>query len=104
MMTRSFILLLHLRRIIALMRRLLWGVVLAVSIVHAQPPNGVYVVAHRGFKALVPENTIAAFDAAAAVGGDYMELDVHVTKDGELILMHDARVDWTTRHGRGPRS
>jgi glycerophosphoryl diester phosphodiesterase len=45
---------------------------------------------------MAPENTIAAFDAAAAVGGDYMELDVQVTKDGELVLMHDDKVDRTT--------
>src|SRR5262249_43933738 len=66
----------------------------------AQPPNGVWVVGHRGFKAVAPENTIASFEAAAAVGTDYMELDVHVTKDGELILMHDGKVDRTT-NGKG---
>ena len=81
------------------MRRFSWILLLA-AVLQAQPPNGVYVVAHRGFKAVAPENTIAAFDAAAAVGGDYMELDVHVTKDGELILMHDGKVDRTTNgHG-----
>src|SRR5215475_16084182 len=81
------------------MRRFSW-ILLLGAVLQAQPPNGVYVVAHRGFKAVAPENTIAAFDAAAAVGGDYMELDVHVTKDGELILMHDAKVDRTT-NGKG---
>jgi glycerophosphoryl diester phosphodiesterase len=69
-------------------------------ILHAQPPNGVWVVGHRGFKAVAPENTIASFEAAAAVGTDYMELDVHQTKDGELILMHDGKVDRTT-NGKG---
>src|SRR5215813_2497734 len=78
------------------MRRWLWILVLAALVYAQQPPNGVYVVAHRGFKALAPENTIGAFDAAAAVGGDYMELDVHRTKDNELILMHDGTVDRTT--------
>jgi glycerophosphoryl diester phosphodiesterase len=76
------------------MHKLIW--LLFAAVLQAQPPNGVYVVAHRGFKAVAPENTIAAFDAAAAVGADYMELDVHVTKDGALILMHDAKVDRTT--------
>src|SRR5215831_10344912 len=80
---------------IRVMRRL-FSILLLAAAVQAQPPNGVYVVAHRGFKAVAPENTIAAFDAAAAVGGDYMEIDVHITKDGELILMHDAKVDRTT--------
>jgi len=78
------------------MRRLFGIFLLLAAALQAQPPNGVYVVAHRGFKAVAPENTIAAFDAAAAVGGDYMELDVHVTRDGQLILMHDANVDRTT--------
>jgi glycerophosphoryl diester phosphodiesterase len=45
-------------------------------------------------------NTIASFEAAAAVGTDYMELDVHQTRDGELILMHDGKVDRTT-NGKG---
>jgi len=58
------------------------------------------VVGHRGFKAVAPENTIASFEAAAAVGTDYMELDVHQTKDGELVLMHDSKVDRTT-NGKG---
>jgi len=58
------------------------------------------VVGHRGFKAVAPENTIASFEAAAAVGTDYMELDVHQTKDGELVLMHDGKVDRTT-NGKG---
>ncbi len=66
----------------------------------AAVPAPVYVVAHRGAKSIAPENTIAAFDAAAAVGGDYMELDVRPTRDGELILMHDGTVDRTTNgHG-----
>src|SRR5215475_3493941 len=81
------------------MRRLSWILLLAAAL-QAQPPNGVYVVAHRGFKAVAPENTIAAFDAAAAVGADYMELDVHITKDAEMILMHDGTVDRTT-NGKG---
>ena len=81
---------------IATVRRLFGILLLLTAAFPAQPPNGVYVVAHRGFKSVAPENTIAAFDAAAAVGGDYMELDVHVTKDGQLILMHDAKIDRTT--------
>lgn len=67
----------------------------------AEPPGGVWIVAHRGYKAVAPENTIAAFEAAARVGADYMEVDVRPAKDGELILMHDASVDRTT-NGHGP--
>ena len=81
------------------MRRSAFLLLLAL-ILEAQPPNGVWVVGHRGFKAVAPENTIASFEAAAAVGTDYMELDVHQTKDGELIVMHDGKVDRTT-NGKG---
>ena len=82
------------------MNRLLGILVLFITAAQAQPPNGVFVVAHRGFKAVAPENTIAAFDAAAKVDADYMELDVRPTSDGELILMHDGKVDRTT-NGKG---
>ncbi|MCZ2149220.1 MAG: glycerophosphodiester phosphodiesterase family protein [Bryobacterales bacterium] len=76
------------------------GLLLLAVILQALPPNGVWIVAHRGFKAVAPENTIAAFEAAAAAGADYMEIDVRRTRDGELILMHDGKVDRTTG-GRG---
>jgi glycerophosphoryl diester phosphodiesterase len=65
-----------------------------------EPVNGVWVVAHRGFKAIAPENTIAAFEAAAKVGANYMELDVRPTADGKLVLMHDSKVERTT-NGKG---
>jgi glycerophosphoryl diester phosphodiesterase len=84
---------------ILVMRRLFCLLLLAAA-AGAQPPSGVWVVGHRGFKAVAPENTIASFEAAAAVGTDYMEFDVHQTKDGELVLMHDGKVDRTT-NGKG---
>src|SRR5438105_750261 len=78
-----------------LMRRLFCLLFLAAG-VGAQGSRGVLVVAHRGFKEVAPENTIAAFDAGARIGADYMELDVRETKDGELVLMHDSSVERTT--------
>ncbi len=75
-------------------------VVVALSVSGATPPNGVYAVGHRGFKAVDPENTIESFEAAAAVGTDFMETDIRPTRDGELVLMHDATVDRTT-NGKG---
>ena len=75
----------------------------AIALLHtcaAEPVNGVWIVAHRGFKAVAPENSIAAFEAAFAVDADYMEVDVRPTKDRELILMHDGKVDRTT-NGKG---
>jgi glycerophosphoryl diester phosphodiesterase len=54
------------------------------------------VFAHRGGGALAPENTLAAFDQAAALGVDGLELDVHLSADGRLVVCHDPTVDRTT--------
>ncbi|MCB0208287.1 MAG: glycerophosphodiester phosphodiesterase [Anaerolineae bacterium] len=53
-------------------------------------------IAHRGARSLAPENTLAAARQALAVGADMWELDVSVTADGELILMHDDSLVRTT--------
>ncbi len=53
-------------------------------------------VAHRGASAYAPENTLEAFDLAVAQGADVIELDVHLARDNEIVVMHDARVDRTT--------
>lgn len=58
------------------------------------------VVAHRGFSAVVPENTLAAIARAIAAGADGCEFDVYRCRDGAVVLMHDATVDRTTG-GRG---
>ena len=47
------------------------------------------VLAHRGYHADVPENTLAAFDAAVSLGADGVETDVQVTRDGTPVLFHD---------------
>lgn len=52
--------------------------------------------AHRGFSGKYPENTMLAFEKALEVGIDGIELDVHLTKDGELVIIHDETVDRTT--------
>lgn len=53
--------------------------------------------AHRGGARLAPENTMAAFRSAVEVwGADVLELDVHRTRDGELVVIHDETVDRTT--------
>ncbi|MBA0050423.1 glycerophosphodiester phosphodiesterase [Streptomyces sp. AJS327] len=54
------------------------------------------VVAHRGASGYAPENTLAAVDKADQLGVDWVENDVQRTKDGELIVMHDATLDRTT--------
>jgi glycerophosphoryl diester phosphodiesterase len=58
-------------------------------------------VAHRGASTFAPENTMAAFEKAVELGADALELDVHLTRDGELVVIHDHAVDRTT-DGRGP--
>jgi glycerophosphoryl diester phosphodiesterase len=54
------------------------------------------IVAHRGGAALAPENTLAAFENALKIGVDQVECDVHLSKDGELVVMHDPDVSRTT--------
>jgi glycerophosphoryl diester phosphodiesterase len=65
-------------------------------------PSGLPVIAvgHRGTTKFAPENTLAAFDKAIAMGARVVEMDVRMTADGVFIVMHDARVDRTT-NGRG---
>lgn len=53
------------------------------------------VFAHRGFSGRYPENTMLAFEKAVELGVDGIELDVHLSKDGELVIIHDEKVDRT---------
>ena len=48
------------------------------------------IIAHRGFSARYLENTLAAFQGALDIGADMIELDLHLTRDGELVVIHDA--------------
>ena len=59
------------------------------------------VFAHRGGSALAPENTIAAFDNGLALGADGLEVDVHLSRDGVVVVHHDRLLDRTTPLG-GP--
>ena len=54
------------------------------------------VTSHRGAGFLEPENTLRAIRRAIALGADQVEIDVQLTRDGRLVLMHDATVDRTT--------
>ena len=58
------------------------------------------VYAHRGGAALRPENTLAAFDHGIALGADGLEFDVHLSRDGIVVVHHDAELERTT-DGRG---
>jgi glycerophosphoryl diester phosphodiesterase len=53
-------------------------------------------VAHRGGAGLAPENTLASFRKGLELGADYLEMDVHLTKDGIPVVIHDPTVDRTT--------
>ncbi|WP_369387597.1 glycerophosphodiester phosphodiesterase [Streptomyces sp. CG1] len=58
-------------------------------------------IGHRGVMGVEPENTLRSFVAAQEAGLDVIELDLHLSKDGALVVMHDAEVDRTT-DGTGP--
>jgi len=65
---------------------------------YPMPKNGI--CAHRGANETHPENTLAAFREAIQLGAHMIELDVQMTKDNELVIMHDATVNRTT-NGKG---
>jgi glycerophosphoryl diester phosphodiesterase len=65
-----------------------------------QERGRVWVVGHRGAMGYCPENTFASFERGLALGADWIELDVHLTRDGALAVIHDETLDRTTNgHG-----
>ncbi len=54
------------------------------------------VIAHRGASGYAPENTMPAFEKALEMGAEGIELDVHLTKDGETVVIHDHTIDRTS--------
>lgn len=54
------------------------------------------IIAHRGYSAIAPENTIAAFAAAIEQGANSIEFDVQLSSDGEFVIIHDATLERTT--------
>lgn len=64
-------------------------------------PPKLIVIAHRGDHTSAPENTLKAFQDAIDAGVDYVEVDLRATRDGELVVMHDATIDrMTTARGK----
>jgi len=61
-----------------------------------EPMHRIVKVAHRGGAGLAPENTLAAFRAGLGEQADALELDVHLSSDGELVVMHDPALARTT--------
>lgn len=64
----------------------------------SQPPRA---FGHRGAAGVAPENTVPSFALARALGATYLELDVHGTKDGVIVVLHDATLERTT-NAAGP--
>jgi len=57
-------------------------------------------IAHRGAKGYEPENTLKSFQKALDLNADGIELDVHLSADGHIIVIHDETIDRTT-NGKG---
>ncbi|PJJ10534.1 glycerophosphoryl diester phosphodiesterase [Flavobacterium sp. 1] len=62
--------------------------------------NKILKIGHRGAKGYEPENTLVSFEKAIEMGADGIELDVHLSLDGHLIVIHDETIDRTT-NGKG---
>ncbi|MGO4548314.1 glycerophosphodiester phosphodiesterase [Paenibacillus sp. 2TAB23] len=71
---------------------------LIVSASNPNTPEGFLIIAHRGASGHEPENTMAAFEEAERLGSDFIEFDVQLSKDKELVVIHDDTVDRTTDH------
>jgi glycerophosphoryl diester phosphodiesterase len=81
----------------------LTGVVVVLALLARPAPDypffaqeGVMVIAHQGGEELRPSNTMVAFEHAVALGVDVLEMDIHASQDGVLVVMHDDTVDRTT--------
>ncbi|MGE5373630.1 MAG: glycerophosphodiester phosphodiesterase [Bacteroidota bacterium] len=82
---------------------ILAGIVLASFLMPDAPASAYYrgavrplVIAHQGGDGIRPGDTLAAFENAARIGADVLEMDAHITRDGQIVLMHDENVDRTT--------
>lgn len=60
------------------------------------PIDGFTILGHRGVKGHAPENTLVSFEKGIQMGSTMLELDIHLSKDKELIVIHDGAVDRTT--------
>src|SRR5262245_57261008 len=78
---------------------LAWAVAVVPAL--AQGAATSLIAAHRGGALLWPENSLLAFESAIGLGADYVEFDVHLSRDGEVVVIHDPTLDRTTT-GTGP--
>jgi glycerophosphoryl diester phosphodiesterase len=68
---------------------LLIALLLTAAVVRGAPAKRIEVYAHRGVRAFAPENCLPAYKAALSIGADWMDMDVVLTKEGEVLLSHD---------------
>ena len=74
--------------------------ILLITSLHLSYAGPLMRIAHRGAPHFAPENTLASFEKAIELKSNFLELDVHQTKDFELVVLHDTKVDRTTNgHG-----
>src|SRR6266481_7675677 len=79
----------------------LFGLAVVAGSVGGQGKPATLLAAHRGGALLWPENSLLAFRNAIALGADFIEFDVHLSKDGEIVVIHDPTLERTTT-GAGP--
>jgi glycerophosphoryl diester phosphodiesterase len=77
-------------------RARVFGLVALVVAVTAEAGSAVQIAAHRGGALLWPENSVRAFRNALALGADLLEIDVHLTSDGEVVVIHDPTLERTS--------
>jgi glycerophosphoryl diester phosphodiesterase len=78
------------------MRLAVLALLLGAVVIAADTPARPRIAAHRGGALLWPENSLTAFRGALALGVDLLELDVHLSKDGEVVVIHDPTLPRTT--------
>lgn len=79
--------------------KVLWGALalgLAACANEAEAPSGALLIAHRGASAYAPEHTMPAYRLALDMGADFIEPDLQVTRDGQLVALHDETLERTT--------
>jgi len=91
------------RRLLTIVAILLVLLVLITLLMPEAPTSAYYgnfnrplVIAHQGGDGVWPGDTMLAFEHAVEIGADVLEMDAHITKDGQIVLMHDEKVDRTT--------
>ena len=93
---RTVILIVGIIFLIWLLLRGIIGAIVPPVASHPVQERQMAVIAHQGGNALFPENTLMAFEGSLALGADVLEMDVHLSSDGHLVVLHDDSVDRTT--------